>query len=182
MNQIINSLMSNTAIVTAWTAIAALLVSLLSIVLKCANLWMQRTHNRKSVLPIGHITVGDYENDIFVRLRNDCVGPLLIEAVAVYKVGEETDSKNSIIDFMPGLPGGYTWATFVRDIEGRSLSPQDQLTLIELKGEPSYEDFVSAKKIVRTELSRLGIRIAYRNVYNDRMPTITRRLDWFSRH
>jgi hypothetical protein len=83
---------------------------------------------------------------------------------------------------MPGLPGGYTWATFVRDIEGRSLSPQDQLTLIELKGEPSYEDFVSAKKIVRTELSRLGIRIAYRNVYNDRMPTITRRLDWFSRH
>ena len=89
MKEILKFLASNKDLVTAWTAIAALFVSLLSIILTSLNLWMQRTHNRKAVLPIGHITVGDYENDIFVRLRNDGVGPLLIESATIFRVEKE---------------------------------------------------------------------------------------------
>lgn len=177
----IESLVSNSALVTAGTAIAALFISFLSIVLTTLNLWMQRTHDRKSVLPIGHIVVGDYEEDIFVRLRNDGIGPLIIENVTVYRTDEQSDSKNSIIDFMPELPGKYAWTTFVRDVKGRALSPKDQLTLIELKGEPTYEDFEASKGIVRRVLSGLSVMVNCRNIYNERMPTISRQLDWFGR-
>ena len=177
----IESLISNSALVTAWTAIAALAISFLSIVLTTLNLWMQRTHNRKSVLPIGHIAVGDYEEDVFVRLRNDGIGPMIIEDVTVYRTNKPGDSKNSIIDFMPELPGEYAWATFLRDIIGRAVSPQDQLTLIELKGEPTHEDFEASKNIVRRVLSELSVTVSCKNIYNERMPTISRRLDWFGR-
>ncbi len=59
--------------------LAALFVATISIILTVVTIKMQRTRNRKSVLPIGHITVGDYENQIFVWLRNDGVGPMIIE-------------------------------------------------------------------------------------------------------
>jgi hypothetical protein len=181
VKQAFEFLVSNSAFVTAWTAIAALFVSLLSIILTCLSLWMQRTHNRKAVLPIGHIVVGDYEDDIFVRLRNDGVGPLILENVTVFRNGSRKNTKTALIDFMPELPGGYAWTTFVRGVNGRALSPDGQITLIELKGEPSYEDFDSSKVIVRRELSTLCIEISYRNIYGDKMPIISRRLDWFGR-
>lgn len=181
MKNIFDFLVANTALITAWTAVAALFVSLLSIVLTSLNLWMQRTHNRKTVLPIGHITVGDYEDDIFVRLRNDGVGPLIVEKVIVFQINKENDPKTAIIDFMPELPGGYAWATFVRDISGRALSPDGQITLLELMGKPTYEDFDAARVIVRRELSKLCVQIYCRNIYNDRMPIVRRTLDWFAR-
>jgi hypothetical protein len=176
--------MSSSALITIWTAIAALFVSFLSIILTSLSLWMQRIHNRKTVLPIGHITVGDYENDIFVRLCNDGVGPIIIEDVVAFRESDKSDktiSKNAIIDFMPDLPGDHAWTTFVRDIKGRALSPQQHITLIELEGVPSHEDFESAKRIVRRKLSTLRVVVTYRNIYNERMPLIVRRLDWFGR-
>ena len=181
MKEILKFLASNKDLVTAWTAIAALFVSLLSIILTSLNLWMQRTHNRKAVLPIGHITVGDYENDIFVRLRNDGVGPLLIESATIFRVEKEQESKSAIIDFMPDLPGDYAWSTFVRDINGRAISSGDQITLISLKGQPGLEDFDASKEIVRRELSKLNVRISYKNIYDEKMPVAFRKLDWFGR-
>jgi hypothetical protein len=181
MNQIFEFLTSNTTLVTAWTAIAALFVSLLSIFLTSLNLWMQRTHNRKTVLPIGHITVGDYEDDIFVRLRNDGVGPLIVDELSVFKTDDKANSKNAIIDFMPDLPGDLLWTTFVRDIKGRALLPQGHISLIEFKCQPPNKDFESMKEIVRRELSTLCVAVMCRNIYDDKMPLIVRRLDWFGR-
>lgn len=181
MKQIIELLNSNSALTTAWTAIAALFVSFLSIVLTTLSLWMQRTHDRKSVLPIGNFVIGDYEHDVLVRLRNDGNGPLIIENVTVFNTEKPSDSKSSIIDFMPDLPGKCMWETFVGDITGHVLSPQNELTLIELKGDPAHKVFQAAKKIVRQALSTLSVEITYRNIYDDRIPKITRRLDWFSR-
>ena len=77
-------------VVTAGTAILALLVSLISIFFTAGSMAMQRLHNRKSVLPLGHITVGDYEDDIFVRLRNDGISPMVIEKMFVTKEGALT--------------------------------------------------------------------------------------------
>ena len=52
MRDVIKFLSEHEKLVTAWTAIAALFVSAISIVIAVANLFMQRAHNRKSVLPI----------------------------------------------------------------------------------------------------------------------------------
>lgn len=181
MKATLEFLASNDKLVTAWTAIAALFVSFLSIVLTCVNLRMQRTHNRKSVCPIGQITVGDYENSIFVRLRNDGVGPLIIEKVAVFRDDREEDSEIAIIEFMPELPDGYQWETFLRDIRGRAISANEQLTLIALKGEPSDSAFVRAREIAREALATLTVKVFCKNIYDEQMPLTERKLNWFAR-
>ena len=181
MQQIFDFLLANEKIATALTAIAALFVSLLSMLLACMNLWMQRTHNRKSVLPVGHITVGDYEDEISVRLCNDGVGPLIVDKVSVFQNDEERDSKTSIIEFMPALPGDYAWATFAREIKGRAISPAEEITLISLKGFPEQEDFEVSKVIVRRILSTMTVKIECKNIYDEKMPTVSRNLPWFGR-
>ena len=73
MQEFISILSANDKLVTSWTAILAVFISLISIIITVVNVAMQRAHNRKSVLPIGSLSLGDYENQIFVRLRNDGV-------------------------------------------------------------------------------------------------------------
>lgn len=179
MENIISFLSANDKVVTAWTAIAALFVSVVSIAIAVSNFVMQRRHNRKSVQPIGHISVGSYENRIFVRLWNHGVGPMIVKTVAVNKVGEQ-QTKHSIIDFMPGLPKNRPWTTYVPDIAGRALSANDHITLIALEGDTRDKGYVSARQAVRKALSSLSIKIDYENIYEEKMKPAFRNLDWFA--
>lgn len=143
---------------------------------------MQRAHNRKSVLPIGHFSVGDYENQIFVHLRNDGVGPMIIEKLTVEKGGNSEQAKSAIIEFMPELPGGYLWSNFVEDISGRALSAEKNIVLISLEGDQEEKGFIAAKQIVRKALSDLAVKVEYKNIYGEEMPPVSRSLRWFARH
>jgi hypothetical protein len=180
MHDMILFLSTNDKLVTAWTAIAALFVSLVSIILTFVSLSMQRRHNRRSVQPIGHISVGDYENEVFVRLRNDGIGPMIVKTTAVHN-SEDGQTQISIIDFMPELPDGYSWTTFIRAMDGRAISANDHLTLVSLEGDPKDHKFASAKEVVRKKLSTLRISVEYNNIYGERMEPALRKLDWFSR-
>jgi hypothetical protein len=71
---IIADLSQHRDLVTTWTAIAAIFMSLISIAVTLITMRMQRVHYRKSLLPIGNLSLGDYENKIFVLFRNDGVG------------------------------------------------------------------------------------------------------------
>jgi hypothetical protein len=163
MHEIVSFLSANDKLVAAWTAIAALFVSLVSIILTFVSLWMQRRHNRKSVQPIGHISVGDYENEIFVRLRNDGIGPMIVKTAQVYN-SDDGRTQISIIDFMPELPDGYSWTTFIRAMDGRAVSANDHLTLVSLVGNPEDRKFASAREAVRKKLSTLSISVGYNNI------------------
>lgn len=181
MNNVLSSLTANHDFVTAWTAIAALLVSIISIGFTIVTIAMQRTHNRKSVVPIGHITVGDYDDRIFVRLRNDGVGPLIIEKLAVTNKNSLDKPRSALIDCMPDTPEGYPWTTFVEDVSGRAISPEKELTLILFEGNSSDRKFVRIRRSIREALSSLTIKVDYRNVYGELMPSAARNLDWFAR-
>ncbi|MGQ0684702.1 hypothetical protein [Bradyrhizobium sp.] len=167
-------------LVTAWTAIAALIVSFLALLATIANSVMQRRHNRKSVHPIGHISVGDYENQLFVRIRNDGIGPMIVKKVTV-RNQENGETKGSIIDFMTDLPFDYQWTTFVGDITDRAISANDHLTLILLEGDVQDDRFLSSRHLVRQLVSKLSIQVKYENIYGERMAPASRNLDWFGR-
>ena len=64
-------------------AFGALLTSISSIVLTIKALKVQKQHHLKSVKPIGYITVGDYEDDIYISIVNNGVGPLIIRELRV---------------------------------------------------------------------------------------------------
>src|SRR5262249_33667018 len=173
---------TNKDLITSWTAILAVFASAVSFTIAAINMMMQRRHNRKSVLPIGHVAVGDYENQIFVRLWNYGVGPMIIKKVVVTKQGHVEKPLPAIISFMQELPGKCHWSTFVEDISDRAIPVKDHISLIVLEGDEGNSDFVVARELVRKALSGLIIKVEYQDVYGENMQPAIRSLEWFGRH
>src|SRR5580704_2616478 len=115
MNSAFQWMATNKDLITSWTAILAVFASAASFAIAALSMRMQRSHNRKSVLPMGSVTVGDYENQLFVRVWNYGVGPMIIEKLVIEQDGAD-QQVSGLIDLMPKLPGKCLWSTFVRDI------------------------------------------------------------------
>jgi len=180
MKDIFDFLAAKHDLVAAITAVAALFVSAVSIVLAIFNMTTQRTHNRKSLMPIAHVRLGDYENRIFVRLHNDGIGPMVISRVTVSKPGSKAKKQASLIAFMPDLPAGILWTTSVADLAGWALAADKDITLLMLEGDPADAKFVSARQSIRQALSELKIEVKYHDIYGTRMPRAVRDLQWFA--
>ena len=58
-------------------AAGAAFVSLLSLVVSIIALAIHRKHNYMSVKPIAHFSKGDYEDCLFIKLKNYGTGPLI---------------------------------------------------------------------------------------------------------
>jgi hypothetical protein len=181
LKQILDFLASNHDLVGAITGIFALFVSAYSIILSVRNMKAQRIHDRKSVMPIADIGVGDYESRLSVRLHNRGIGPMLIDRFLVSECGSIEEPKSSVIDCMPDLPSGILWRNFVKKIEGSALSPDKEMTLLLLEGDADHSQFVKARDTVRRALSNLRIEVTYRNIYDEQMPPAVKVLDWFGR-
>jgi hypothetical protein len=124
-------------------------------------------------MPIGSISMGDYEDSIFVRLRNDGAGPMIVDDIAVFGNDEKVGS--ALIDLMPR---GLLWTTFVKDISGRAFASGKDIDLISISGDIEDPKFLDARRSVREALSTLSIRANYHSVYGDKQHC-QRSLDWF---
>lgn len=163
--------------VTSWTAILAIIGSTISIFIAIINMKLQRVHYRKTLMPIGSLSLGDYEQEAFVRLRNDGAGPMILNEISVYRAGEADKIGSALIDFMPK---GLDWITFVKDISGRAFAPGKEIDLIAI-GEESDPHFSDVHRSVREALSTLSVKVEYESVYGDKQ-SVQRSLDWFGRH
>jgi hypothetical protein len=166
------------AITTAIVAALAFIISVVSLYVAHATLKHQRAHNVLSLRPLPMIAVGDYEERTFVKLRNDGPGPLIIQRLEARR---EAESKNALVDWMPDLPHGIDWSTFVGSIEGRSVPSGGDLTLLELPGNEHNGLYVEARNGVRKALSQLTVVVHYTDVYGSRLDPYTKHLSWFSR-
>jgi hypothetical protein len=165
--------------------IYALFVSFISVLFTILSFWVQRIHNRKSVKPIGMITVGDYEDDIFIRIDNSGIGPMIIKKLEV-KNSDRTAT--SVIDILPDdLCKKVTWATFAKKVEGKALLAGDELKLIEYQVDydnPKIDQrFVEQfKEDLRGSLKNIHIYLEYTDVYEKETFKVDRSMDWFGRH
>jgi hypothetical protein len=180
MQDFVSFLTANHDLVAAITAVAALLVSTISIILAIFNMTTQRTHNRKSLMPIAHVRLGDYENRIFVQLHNDGIGPMLIDHIVVCKSRGWSKKQASFVGLVPALPPGILWSTFVTELSGRALSAGKDIMILLLEGDPSDQKFLAARQSVRLALSDLRIVVRYRDIYGHKMSPARRNLDWFA--
>ncbi len=156
-------------------AIAAVATSVISLVVAIKALKIQRKHNGMSVKPIAHFSVGDYENCIFVKLKNYGIGPLIIESFEVYK--NETKYL-SVIDSLGDLSPHITWDTFTGSIHEKVLSPDKEFVL--LKGSFD-ENQKQMKQAIRKSLAETKAVIKYKDIYNQSQPTLTEEFTWFAR-
>jgi hypothetical protein len=181
MNDVILFLSEHDKLVTSWTAILAVFISLVSVFIALINFAMQRAHNRKALLPIGNLSLGDYENHIFVRLRNDGVGPMIVDRIVVKRIANEEKMGSALIDLMPELDSGLRWTTFVKDISGRAFAASKHIDLVHLEGDPEQVKFITSRRRVREALSPLRVGVHYHSIYGQKL-FVERNLDWFDRH
>lgn len=100
-------------------------ISIISLIFSIVFSRLQIKHNKYSVKPIASIIIGDYEDDIYIKLRNDGNGPLTITK-SIFSTNENT--ANSLIElFFLDI----TWTTFIEELNGRSISPNNELVLLQ---------------------------------------------------
>lgn len=179
MDKLVDLIKNHPDQINALAAVCALFVSFLSILLTIRTLRLQRIHNFKSLTPIASILIGDYENELTVKVKNAGIGPLIIER---FTASDGEEQKDDVISWMPPTPAGIYWTTFTTNQEGRCISPNHETVVLQLNGDPSDESFRLFRNEVRHALSRLTVAIEYKDIYDRRMPIKQRDLKWFARH
>lgn len=162
------------ALATVFSALTALFALGVSV----WALRVQRRHNRISVRPIPEVSMVDGVNSISVTLRNNGVGPLVIRRMRVTKGNE---SRENIIDWMNEYMPEMDWTNFASIPPDRTISQNDEVTLIELTEEPDEQGFVTIRDMARTKLSQLVVTVEYTDVYGTDFPPCVRSLDWYAR-
>jgi hypothetical protein len=165
---------------SAVAAVVALFLSLVSVVVSLSALKSQRTHNQLSVRPLAYVMLGDYENQLFVKLRNNGTGPMIVKSVEV--LGAESPHR-PLIEAMPDLPDNVSWTNFVEQFEGRSVPAGGELVLLDLSSESSgsQPQFRMFRDKVRAALGNLSIRAEYTDIYDRVLPPVSRDLKFFHR-
>jgi hypothetical protein len=166
------------AVINAFIALLALIVSATSIYFTYRALQIQREHNYKTVQPILGIRVGDHSDRLYVEIANKGVGPLIIKKMLV--TNGVSDKKN-IIDWMPVLNDNISWKNYMSNINEMCLYPSESLLLIELTGNTKSPKFKKARFEARKALSQLTIGIQYVDIYGRLMPDKIKRLTYFGR-
>ena len=160
-------------------ALAALVVSAVSLFVGRATLKHQRTHNVLSVRPIPTVTVADHEDSLRIKLRNHGSGPLIVTDLCI---GDGTRVEKALIDWMPDLPDDVPWANFAAPIKNRrSLLPGSEIVLLELNGDSRNPTFAAARDSARTILSRLTVTVQFTDIYDSQFTSHTQDLSWFGR-
>ena len=160
-------------------AALALLTSVVAIVVSVVSMYLQRQHNYKSLTPIPTISIGDYEDNIFVSLENTGIGPLIIMSI---RVTDGNETKNDIISCLPDLPDGVIWDTFHVNLDGVCVPAGGAIELMKLSGDPDDLRFAEARDNCRKVLQRLSVTVAVKDIYQRTIPPTERSLFWFGRH
>lgn len=176
-------------------ALCALCVSIVSIVFTVIQLKIQRTHNKKTVKPIGRIKMGDYQNNIFVKIENNGVGPLIVRQVLIKNKTLQTTK--SFIDILPAdLTKRITWTNFTGSYESRTIIPGQSLELIVWTINDSYKKIDSEtereakidqdRSELRKALKDVSVSLSYTDIYEKeefRHELTSQEFnDWYGRH
>ena len=166
-------------VASAFIALAVFVISVASLFVSRATLKKQHRHNVLSVTPIPMISVADYEDRLTVKILNNGSGPLVIRNVRVKKESQDCDS---LIAWMPSLPDGMYWSTFVGPIENRSLLPGNEIKLLELTGDHHDKKFEKFRDECRAALYPLTVVLEYTDVYGSVFQSHEKCLSWFGRN
>jgi hypothetical protein len=169
------------AVATVASAIAAtfaVVVSSIAVYVSLVTLKHQRRHNVLSVRPIPIVTVADYEDSIRVKVRNHGSGPMIVKRV---QASNGTQMKEGLLEWMPALPTGVLWTTFVGPVSDQSLLPGSELVLLELSGDCEDRVYRAARAAIRDALAPLSVVVDYTDIYDSDFKPYTKALTWFGR-
>jgi len=133
-------------------------------------------------MPVASIRVGDYQDNLEVKVRDSGIGPLVVERFTIFTTAIPSQTKDNVVDWLPEQPDELLYSHFVRDLSGWCIAPNTEVMVFQLEGEPDDETFSQFRDRVRTALSGLTVALEYEDIYSRRMPRQERSLNWFGRH
>lgn len=148
-----------------------ILISLLALGATFYQLYLQRSHNEKSVRPFGQIDLEDRKGHIAVRISNNGMGPMILDEI---RFGKDGKAYTSIKDCLELDARSYTSITVGGSIQ-KIILPNAQLIVFETK--------VDESKIVevRKHLTPIIVKVRYRDIYGN-LFIVERDLKWFRRY
>ena len=169
-------------------SLCTVVLSLCAVIISILTARSQKTHNMNSVRPLLGIVVGDYEDDLYVRIDNNGVGPAIITNIkccATYNV--TCKEGKSLVELLPVVMrvkcGNTTelldltkFTDFVEDITNRVIPVGGSITLVRL-ARPSE----MKKQALRYALSKCRVEVSYSDIYDSKPWSCTRDLDFFGR-
>ena len=167
-------------IASASVALAAVILSMVSICIARSTLKSQQAHNKLSVRPLAYIMIGDYEGRIFVKIRNHGTGPMIINSVTV--IGA-TDPNKPLIQSMPLLGPKTAWTNFVGDCSGRSIPVGGEIDLIDFTFQEGFceSEYRRVSLEARKILGDFEICVDFTDIYGSNLPPSHRSLEFFHR-
>jgi len=161
-------------------ALLALLTSIVSTIISFYTFKLQRTHNIKSVKPILHIGQWDYENRLFVTLKNVGSGIAVVKKMTIYNTKGE--SKTCIYDWLPNkLPDDMNYKEYWTPYTEFVVQASETIKLIEIPIDTSKSIQVEVREKIRRILGQLTVEVIYQDIYENEMPTKKMQLSHFLR-
>lgn len=139
------------------------------------QLYLQRLHNEKSLKPLGQIVLEDRQQVIAVHLRNNGLGPLIIDRITCRKNGVVYTSIEACLNLEQK---SYMYAS-TNDSVTRIVLPNSFLTIFETR----FDDHESEADInnARRQLAPISVKVEFRDIYDNKM-AVEREYQWFARH
>ncbi|MDR0898083.1 MAG: hypothetical protein LBN04_09525 [Oscillospiraceae bacterium] len=141
-----------------WVAVAAVGISLVSIVATIVFSLLQQRHNKNSVRPICYMQFEDKgsQNEIIMIIRNVGTGPLTIKKIEC-RYG--THTAKTLMEVIPEEI--RNWVTFVMgDITGCTFAIGETIKLITISTTNEMD-----MNQVRRKLMNIGMNIIYTDIY-----------------
>lgn len=157
---------------------AVVAISLIALFVSLRSLQIQRTHNRKSVRPAGHVQLLDSLQGLHVRIVNKGCGPMLIKEFTAIR--DEIINHNIVYHLPENILDGFTHQIHTEP-EGYWLVPGEELMLLSLQGDHTDQKFVNVRENVRSILSEIIVNLTFCDVYDEKSPVFKKSLSWFSR-
>lgn len=161
---------------TTYATIGSTVIAVMAFVISIWTAWTQRQHNKLSVRPLPEIQLRDMNGHIRIKLINNGTGPLIINKLEVLNKNKVVG--RALIDLMP-LGGG--WSFFVAAIDGRSVAPNGEITLLDFEYDPNNIAELDFATLTREALCGLNIDISYKSIYGNTLPRYKKDLVWFGR-
>ncbi|MCE9539721.1 MAG: hypothetical protein K8R85_10955 [Bacteroidetes bacterium] len=156
--------------------IVTLLLGLISDKRNLANIEIDQQKQR----PLLHIGYFDGSEKLEIFMKNKGNGPLLISD---YKLVHLLTNKElpSIFASLPGIHRRYN--NYTGNQKNTVLSPNEitEILLFKLSEDDDKTKFENSRQSIRAAISNYKIVIEYHDVYNKKMPTYERNLEWFGR-
>jgi len=152
----------------------AIAISIIALIATFYQLYLQRVHNEKSLMPLVQIDLIDRKKLIDVRVQNNGIGPFIVEKL-IFSKDQVTFA--SIQECLTLDPKTYQFIP-ITDLSKKVILPGNFLEIFSMNCGENDSD--SQTNEVRNQLGNLRFSVEGSDIYNNKI-VVERDLAWFKK-